>query len=251
MLELQQVSKMFTSEKGLKNIDFKVNPGEIHALIGENGAGKTSIIKTILSYYPIDNGKILWENKPILFGNYSYKREIGYIPDDETLLEYLTPNEIIEFIINAYSLNPTQARQNAKRLFRLLDLQETNIIVNQFSRGMRKKVQLVSALIHHPKMLILDEPISGFDPTIISIMKDLLIELKNKGTSVIISTHDLSIANDIFDHVSVVKNGEIVLSSTKQELIKQNESLSYVYSQIYKKEVSLLRSQIHHVVSSL
>lgn len=251
MLELQQVSKMFNSEKGLKQIDFIAKPGEIHALIGENGAGKTSIIKTILSYHPIDQGTIIWKNKPIKFGDYEYKQEIGYIPDDETLLEYLTPNEIIEFIINAYRLDATQARSNAEHLFKLLDLQETNIIVNQFSRGMRKKVQLVSALIHHPKLLILDEPISGFDPTIISIMKDLLIELKNSGTSVVISTHDLSIANDIFDRVSVVKNGRIVLSSTKQELLKRNESLSYVYSQIYQKEVSLLRSQIQHVVSSL
>ncbi|KQU13091.1 hypothetical protein ASG65_12140 [Bacillus sp. Leaf13] len=251
MLELQNVNKMFNDIKGLKNINLIANKGEIHALIGENGAGKTSIIKTILGYFPIDSGKVIWSGKQVQFGEFKYKKEIGYVPDDETLLEYMTPNEIIEFIINAYKLDRKKARKNAEDLFELLDLKETKVLVNQFSRGMRKKVQLVSALIHNPKLLILDEPIAGFDPTMVTVLKDLLLELRKSGKGIIISTHDLTIAEGISDRVSVVKSGEIVASLTKSDFLEDYENLQNLYSTIYQKEVNILRGQINNVVSSL
>jgi len=251
LLELKNVYKKFNDLKGLKGVNLKINPGKIHILIGENGAGKTSIIKAILSYYPIDSGQILWNGHNLTFGEYEYKKEIGYVPDDETLLDYLTPNEILNFIENSYRVNKDKSKEIAKNLFELLDLKETNTLVNQFSRGMRKKVQLVSALIHNPKLLILDEPIAGLDPTMIVVLKDLLKELRNKGKGIIVSTHDLAIAEEIGNEISIVKDGTVVASLSKENLEKEYGSLQNLYSSIYSKEVNTLRSQINNVVSSL
>ncbi|MCI2254822.1 ABC transporter ATP-binding protein [Domibacillus sp. PGB-M46] len=251
LLELKDVCKKFNSSKGLKDINLKISPGKIHILIGENGAGKTSIIKSVLSYYPVDSGQILWKGKELFFGEFDYKKEIGYVPDDETLLEYLTPNEILNFVLNCYKVDKEKALTTAKNLMLLMDLKEGDTLVNHFSRGMRKKVQLILSLVHNPDLLVLDEPIAGLDPTMIAILKDLLKELRNKGKAIMISTHDLAIAEEIGDEISIVKDGKIILSISKQMCEQQYGSLHSLYSTVYSKEVNELRSRVHNVVSNL
>lgn len=188
---------MYNKETGIKEISFSVSEKEIHGLIGANGAGKTTIIKVILNFLDHDSGSITWKGNKINKNDSTYKKQIGYVPDDEVLLENLTPNEIIEFVGYAYGLTKSKINRSAQALYNLMQLEEVNLDVNGFSRGMRKKVQLVTALISNPELLILDEPIAGFDPNMIYLIKQLLMELREKEKGILISTHDLNFAKEL------------------------------------------------------
>ena len=218
-LELQHVTKMYNANKGIRDVSFILHQHEIHGLIGVNGAGKTSIIKCVMNQIRLDSGTILWQSQPVSGKSEEYKKYIGYVPDDEVLLDNLTPNEIVEFVGYAYGLSKEKINKNAKALFELLQLQEVDHNVSGFSRGMRKKVQLVSALIANPKLLILDEPIAGFDPHMIFLMKQLFLELRKQGTAFLISTHDLNFANQICDRVTMIHQGQVLMSGNVQELL--------------------------------
>ncbi|WP_223192411.1 ABC transporter ATP-binding protein [Paenibacillus sedimenti] len=214
---------MYDRDKGIKNINLSVNEHEIHGLIGMNGAGKTSIIKAMLLQMLIDEGTISWQGNVInMKDEVSYRKRIGYVPDDEVLLDHLTPYEIIEFTGFAYEMTKDKIRQNAEGLFQVLQLSELHMNVGGFSRGMRKKVQLAAALLSNPKLLILDEPIAGFDPQVIYMIKQLLREWKLKGNGVLISTHDMGFAEQLCDRVTLIHRGEVLLSGSVSGMLAEH-----------------------------
>jgi ABC-2 type transport system ATP-binding protein len=224
LIKFNNVTKMYNEEKGIKNVSFSIKKGEIHGIIGSNGAGKTSIIKTVLNHLKVDSGTILFKDKPLSHMKEfnSFKKHVGYVPDDEVLLENLTPLEIVDFVSKAYGLSSKETLDNAKNLFNLLQLKEVNQNVNLFSRGMKKKVQLVSALCVNPELLILDEPISGFDPNVIYLLKKLLLSLRDHGKAIFISTHDLNIATQLCDRVTMIHNGEVLLSGKTSDVLLEH-----------------------------
>lgn len=223
LVSLVKVTKMYTKAKGVQKIDLNTYPGEIHGLIGMNGAGKTTILKIILGLLCIDSGQLLWDNKMVSQRDLSYRCQISYVPDDEALLEHLTPWEIVHFVGRTYGMNSASINEKARRLFELLGLQEIHDSVDGFSRGMRKKVQLVSALLPNSRLLILDEPIAGFDPNSIYLMKKLLMELRKKEISIIISSHDLNFAEELCNRVTFIHQGQILLSGHTERLLEQHK----------------------------
>lgn len=228
LLTLEHVIKMYTQDKGIKNVSFSINKGEIHGIIGSNGAGKTSIIKLILNHMELDKGTIRYNGTPLSKPKdfITFKRNVGYVPDDEILLENLSPLEIIEFVSQAYGFQKSKALENAQQLFNLLELYDLNSNVNYFSRGMKKKVQFVSALCTNPDLLILDEPIAGFDPKVIYLLKKLFQALRDNGKGIFISTHDLNIANELCDRITMIHNGEVLLTGEKKEILSKYKSSS-------------------------
>lgn len=226
LVSLVKITKMYTKTKGVQNIDLNTFPGEIHGLIGMNGAGKTTILKVILGLLYLDSGNLLWNDKIVTHGDLSYKRQLSYVPDDEALLEHLTPWEIVRFVGQAYGISSATIEGKARRLFELLGLGEIHDSVDGFSRGMRKKVQLASALLPNSRLLVLDEPIAGFDPNTIYLMKKLLIELKKKGTSILVSSHDLNFAEELCDRVTFVHQGQVLLSGHIAQLLDQHKCKS-------------------------
>jgi ABC-2 type transport system ATP-binding protein len=223
LVKMEEVTKMYTKDKGVKDISFAIDKGEIHGIIGSNGAGKTSIIKLLLNHIKSDKGTIRYNGNSLSNQKdfISFKRNVGYVPDDEILLENLSPIEIIEFVSQAYGFQKSKALENAHQLFNLLELDDLNSNVNFFSRGMKKKVQLVSALCTNPDLLILDEPIAGFDPKVIYLIKKLFRALRDSGKGIFISTHDLNIANELCDRVTMIHNGTVLVTGNKDTILSQ------------------------------
>ncbi|PLR75316.1 hypothetical protein CU633_21780 [Bacillus sp. V3-13] len=253
LIVFEEITKMYTEEKGIKNVSFPIHKGEIHGIIGSNGAGKTSIIKLLLNHMKSDKGSIRYNGTPLLSSKdfVSFKRNIGYVPDDEILLENLTPLEIIEFVSQAYEFSKSKALENAHQLFDLLELYDLNANVNFFSRGMKKKVQLVSALCTRPELLILDEPIAGFDPKVIYLLKKLFQALRDSGKGIFISTHDLNIANEICDRITMIHNGEVLLTGNKNEILAkyQTDSLEELF---ISQTMSVNNEElVRHVVANM
>lgn len=251
LLKLENVTKMYTQTKGIKNINLTINENEIHGLIGLNGAGKTSIIKTILNIIKHESGAIYWDKQEVMPEDTVFRKRIGYVPDDEVVLNHLTPIEILEFVGFSYGIDKDIIAKRSKEILNLLHLEEMNVNVNSFSRGMKKKVQLASALLSNPKLLILDEPIAGFDPNVIFLLKQLLRELKQKGTSMLISTHDLGFAQEVCDKVSFIKEGEILLTGTIDELLKFEKCNSLEELFISKNLEKSSRELLKNVVDNL
>ncbi|WP_281890854.1 ABC transporter ATP-binding protein [Paenibacillus sp. YYML68] len=221
LIGLHQITKMYSADKGVTHINLEVHAGTIHGLIGANGSGKTTLIKIMLNQLKVDSGHVSWEGRTLGASEYQYRKRIGYMPDDEALLDHLTPMEIVRFAGYTYGMEKNKIEENARTLFELLELSDVHSNVNGFSRGMRKKVQLAVAMIHHPKLIILDEPIAGFDPNMIYIIKQLLSELRNHGTTVLVSTHDLHFADQLADCVTMIDQGKLLLTGNKDEILHQ------------------------------
>jgi ABC-2 type transport system ATP-binding protein len=251
ILSLHRVTKMYNREKGIRDISLSLHAGEIHGLIGVNGAGKTSVIKLMLNLMPWDDGELRWEGEIVRYGDYHYKKQIGYVPDDEVLLEHLTPMEIAEFAGRAYGLSKEKIKRNALRLFELLQLPEMNANVNGFSRGMRKKVQLACALLAHPKLLVLDEPVAGLDPHMIYLIKQLLLELKSQGGSILVSTHDLFFAEQLCDRVTLLHEGRVLLTGYVRDLLEQHACATLEELFVQKTLHPSAKEMIHDVVVDL
>lgn len=250
LLGIENITKMYNENTGIKDISFTINKSEIHGLIGVNGAGKTSIIKLILKLLKEDSGEITWKNENIK-NIMQYRRSIGYVPDDEVLLDNLTPMEIMEFVGFSYGLNRAMIMEKSCRIFEVLDLVKLNTNVNSFSRGMRKKVQLASAILSNPELLILDEPIAGFDPNMIFLLKQLFLELKRKGSSLLISTHDLNFASEICDKVTFIQDGQVLLTGNIKELLRKEQCNSLEELFISKSSSKTSRERLKNVVENL
>ena len=213
---------MYSPHTGIREIDIEIHRAEIHGLIGVNGAGKTTMIKVMLGLLAADQGNVWFSGLPAGYRNPEYRQQLSYVPDDEVLLEHLTPREIVRFVGRAYRLDPQRVEEKAQRLFRLLSLKETDVSVDGFSRGMRKKVQICAALVVDCKLLILDEPTAGLDPNTIYLLKQLLIELQMKGVGVVVSTHDLGLAQELCGRVTLIDQGQILLSGLKDPLLLEH-----------------------------
>lgn len=222
-MTINHVTKQYSNKKGVFDISMKLTPGAIHCLVGVNGAGKTTLIKVLLNQLKIDKGGLEWLDHPIQSNDYLYKKNIGYVPDDEVLLENMTPNEILQFVGRTYGLKKKDIEQKTSGIFDLLELDELNSNVSTFSRGMRKKVQLASALLGDIKLLILDEPTAGFDPSVIFVLRKLFTRLKEKGICILISTHHLDFANRICDHVTILEEGQMVIEGDLKKVLKSNQ----------------------------
>jgi ABC-type multidrug transport system ATPase subunit len=225
MLKVNNLRKKYGKEEVVKNISFEVNQGEIAILLGPNGAGKSTTIKSIAGLLRYD-GKIQVcgkDNKSI-----EAKKMFGYVPEVPSMFDLLTVYEHIEYIAAAYGIK--DYKEKAEELLERFDLTDKkDKLGKELSKGMMQKVSICCALITEPKVILFDEPLVGLDPKAIKELKKAFVELKEKGSCLLISTHIIDSVDEFWDRVLIMKSGDIVLAGTRQELLEREESLEEIF----------------------
>jgi len=221
-LEINHLTGGYSRKKVLKDVNFKINDGEIVGLIGLNGAGKSTTIKHIMGVMDPFEGEILINGKTLKEDSDNYRSEIGFIPENPLLYEELTLKEHIEITAISYNLTMDEAMDRAKPFlnkFRLTDRLEW--FPTDFSKGMKQKVMIVCAFIINPSLFVIDEPFMGLDPLAIRDFLNLVMQKKDKGASILMSTHVLANAEKICDSFVILHEGEVYAKGTLVELKKQ------------------------------
>jgi len=216
ILEVRDVSKSYGPVLALRRAAFELRSGEIVGLLGPNGAGKSTAMKVILGILPPDEGEVRLFGENVQSDPVGAKRRIGYVPENPQLYEFLTGAEYLDFIADMYELDVEHRAARIGQFFTALDLKgHENAMISGYSLGMKQKIALIAALLHRPKLLILDEPLNGLDPRSARIVKDLLKSLATReGVAVLFSTHVLEIAQAICDRVVILDHGSVLASGT-------------------------------------
>lgn len=218
-IELAGVSKSFGALKAVKKLSLVVKPGEIRGLLGPNGSGKSTTMKMILGLLKPDYGSVKVRGIDVKAKPVEARRIIGYVPETPFLYEYLSAAEYLDLVGVAYGLSGTERKKRAGELLQALQMDKhVNEVMSGFSQGMRQKIALISALIHKPKVLILDEPLNGLDPRSAKIVKEILHHLAGEGVSILFSTHVLEIADAICSKITIISNGSTIAEGTSQEI---------------------------------
>ncbi|HBL05993.1 MULTISPECIES: ABC transporter ATP-binding protein [unclassified Clostridium] len=228
MLVINNVTKKYGKFVANDNISFQVGDGEIAVLLGPNGAGKSTIIKCICGLLRFQGNISIegFDNKSI-----EAKRIIGYIPEVPVLYDMLTVEEHLEFIARGYNL--TDWREYAEKLLRIFELDDKKQkFGKELSKGMQQKVSICCALLPKPKVIIFDEPLVGLDPHGIKALKELIMELKNQGAAMIISTHMIDSVKEFWDVAHIMMNGKIAATRVKKDAEKSNEGLEELFFHI-------------------
>ncbi len=218
-VELVRVAKQYADVIAVDYIDLDVKRGEIFGLLGPNGSGKSTILKTILGLVKPDSGsvKVLGinvEEDPI-----EVKRRVGYVPESPRIYEFLTGLEFLDLTGDIYGMSPSEKKRRIDEYLDALELEgREGDMISSYSQGMKQKVAVISALMHRPELLLLDEPLNALDPRSARIVKDLLRELSLKGVTAIMSTHILEIAQAMCDRIGIMYEGRLLALGTMEEL---------------------------------
>jgi ABC-2 type transport system ATP-binding protein len=209
----------------LNNINLKVYPGEIVGYIGPNGAGKSTTIKILTGIISDFEGEVNVLGYDIRKDPLEVKSRVGYIPENASLYDTLTPMEYLSFIGQLYKLDTDQTLTKARELMQVMDLGDhLDSRMTTFSKGMRQKVLLVSGMIHNPSILFLDEPLSGLDANSVILVKEILSQLKLSGKTIFYSSHIMDVVEKISDRIVIIRNGEIIADGTFEQLNQHAKS---------------------------
>ena len=216
---LESVTKSFGNNVAVKDMTLSVLPGEVHGLLGPNGSGKSTTMKMIMSIVQPDRGKISLWGVDVLRQPIEAKKLVGYVPELPYLYEYLTASEYLDFVGTAYGIDLKVRRERVDELLKALQMDEhVNEVMSGFSQGMKQKIAITSALLHHPRALVLDEALNGLDPRSARIVKDVLQRLAGEGVSILFSTHVLEIAEAMCSRITIMNEGNIIAEGNVQEL---------------------------------
>ena len=234
MLKINHLTKHYKgSSKGVTDISLSIEPGDIYAFIGHNGAGKTTTLKCVVGIHGFEEGEILINGTSVKEKPMLCKRQFAYIPDNPDLYEYLTGIQYLNFIADIFEV-PAEVRQS--RIEKYADAfgitASLGDLISSYSHGMKQKLALISAMVHEPKLLILDEPFVGLDPKAAVILKDMMRELCANGGAIFFSTHVLDVAEKLCNKVAIIKDGVLIASGKMDEIVKQGESLESIFMEV-------------------
>ena len=225
LIETRNLFKRYGDKVAVNNISFDVFGGEVFGFLGPNGAGKTTTIKMIVGLLQPTSGTVKVARYNVQTQSLFAKAASGYVPDTPNLYAKLTGRELLHFVGDLYSLDSAQANRRADELLRMFDLSNAaDDTFDSYSHGMQQKTSLAAALMHNPKVLILDEPTVGLDPKSARLIKDILRQLADRGSAVMLSTHILEIAERMCDRIGIINKGELVAVGTMDELRKLGKS---------------------------
>lgn len=229
MLEISNFTQKYNDKVAVDNLSLKVEDGEIFGFIGHNGAGKSTTIKSIVGILSVEEGDIIIDGKSIKTNRKECQKIAAYIPDNPDLYEYMTGIGYINFICDLFKV-PKDER--VKRTLKYADAfeitEQLGDLISSYSHGMKQKVALIAAFVHHPKLLVLDEPFVGLDPKAAAVLKKCMRELCDEGNAIFFSTHVLEVAQVLCNRVAMIDHGHLVVSGTVTELTK-DKSLEEVF----------------------
>ena len=232
MLKIDHLTKTYGEKKAVDDLSLHIAPGEIYGFIGHNGAGKTTTLKAVAGILQFDAGEIIVNGKSIRTQPLDCKRDMAYIPDNPDLYEYMTGIKYLNFIADIFGVD-AQTRQ--ERIRKYADLFELTADLAQpiaaYSHGMKQKLAIISAWLHDPKLIIMDEPFVGLDPKAAHTLKGMMRELCDAGGAIFFSTHVLEVAEKLCDKVAIIKGGKLIRSGTMEE-VKGDDSLEEVFLEL-------------------
>jgi len=234
MLEIKNLTKSFGSFLAVDNISLRINSGDLYGFLGPNGAGKTTTIKIITGLYSPTSGSVEVDGIDITKNHIEVKKRIGYIPDQPFLYERLTGKEFLYFSGGLYKIPKNTLKNKIEELIDRLNIEEwINKRTEEYSQGMRQRITIASALLHEPKLLIVDEPMVGLDPQSAHIIKQLFKELTNNGTVIFMSTHSLNVVEEICSKVAIIHKGRIIFNDNIDQLYEIRKDMDRNIEQIF------------------
>ena len=238
MIVIEHLEKKYKgTDKGIKDISLHVEKGDLFAFIGHNGAGKTTLLKCITGIHDFDKGKIMIDGTDLEQNPMDCKRKFAYIPDNPDLYEYLTGMQYLNFIGDVFQVDARDRKERIEKYGQALEiLSDLGELIKSYSHGMKQKLAILSALIHEPKLLILDEPFVGLDPKATVTLKGIMREICDRGGAIFFSTHVLEVAEKLCNKVAIIKNGELIAAGRMDELVNNGESLEDVFMEVLNSE---------------
>jgi len=225
MIELEDLTKQFDRTRAVDHLTLTIPEGEIFGFIGPNGAGKTTTIRMMGGLLLPTSGDIRIDGLSVLDDPVGVKRRIGFIPDRPYLYEKLTGMEYMRFIADLYDASQPPFQEKAEQLLRVFSLfRWRHELIESYSHGMKQRLIIAAALLHDPKVVIVDEPMVGLDPAAVKMVKDLFRDLAATGKTLFMSTHTLSVAENLCDRIGIIDRGKIIALGTVDEL-KQTANL--------------------------
>lgn len=225
ILQVEKISKSYTNHKALTDIDLSVPRQSIFGLLGPNGAGKTTLIRIINQIINADSGKILIQNEPL---RPNHIEIIGYLPEERGLYKKMKVGEQLLFLAQLKGLSKSEANDRIKDWLIKFDILDWwNKKIEDLSKGMAQKIQFIATVIHDPSIIILDEPFSGFDPVNADLIKNEILELREKGATIIFSTHRMESVEELCDHIALIDKSIKIIDGTKEEIKSQFKSNTF------------------------
>lgn len=236
MLEIKGLTKKYKNadKNAIEDINLTIENGDIYGFIGPNGAGKSTTIKCLVGIHSFEKGSIMLDGLSIKDNPIEFKHQIYYVPDNPDLYEFLTGMEYINFVSNVY--DEDVSKEDIINLAKKFNL-ENNLLepIRTYSHGMKQKIALIGALIHKPKLIVLDEPFVGLDPKAAFDLKEIIKELCQNGMMVFFSSHVLEVVEKFCNKIAIIKNGQIVSSGLTDD-VKGDSSLEEAFLELYDKE---------------
>jgi ABC-2 type transport system ATP-binding protein len=219
VIAFQQIKKQYGDFHAVKGIDLAINRGELFGFLGPNGAGKTTMIRMLTGIIKPSCGKILIGGHDLYASPEKAKSQIGFVPDRPYLYEKLTPLEYFDFMGGLYNVPQPQIQEKGEEMLRLFSLWDRrHELIESFSHGMKQKVAMSAAILHDPEIFVVDEPTVGLDPRSVKLAKEFFKSLIKRGKTVFLTTHTLSVAQDLCNRIAIIRNGEIVALGSMNEL---------------------------------
>ena len=232
MLHIEHLTKAFGGKKAVDDLTLTIAPGEIYGFIGHNGAGKTTTLKSVAGILRFDAGEITVDGHSVKTDPIECKRRLAYIPDNPDLYEFMTGIQYLNFIADIFGIDAEIREERITKYAGAFELTEDLAQpISAYSHGMRQKLAMISAWIHEPKLILMDEPFVGLDPKASHLLKTMMRAFCDDGGAIFFSTHVLEVAEKLCDKVAIIKNGRLVKTGTMEE-VKGDESLEAVFLEL-------------------
>ena len=232
MLRIEHLTKKYGENKAVDDLSLHIEKGEIYGFIGHNGAGKTTTIKSVVGILDFDEGEIFIDGKSVKKDSLECKRVIAYIPDNPDLYEFMTGLQYLKFISDIFGVEEKERKERIEKYSTAFEIKEDLASpISSYSHGMKQKLAIISALVHDPKLIIMDEPFVGLDPIASHLLKDIMREKCNEGGAIFFSTHVLEVAEKLCDKIAIIKGGKLIKSGTMEE-VKGDSSLESVFLEL-------------------